>query len=398
MRAGHRRAGPLHPRTHEALAGLRAARRQGDRAANRRGWAPFLCCRACGHAWECQECDVSLVIHRVGFPARLPPLRPRGAATRGVPRVRLGDARPRRGRDGATRVDARRDARSAACVPARLRQRCRARPRRDPGRVPARVRGRAARHPDGREGPRLRRRRPQRDPRCRRDAAVPRLSRRGAHVRARRPARWAQRTRWAAGACSCRRWRRMRLRSRRPRGTTPRASCGRARASPGARLSAVLAAGRGSSSAPPMRPTPRPRPRRSPSGSPLRAGRWRERARAGAAIPRSADATAASCWSSRPSASRWSPRSAPPSRPRRVDGGCADARSRSTSIRSEASSLASTPTLTRLGFVADEPVRPQATPDDERPRPRRGGARAPARRACAGTAFRRSGAQQPAPP
>ena len=30
---------------------------------NRRGWSPFLDCRSCGHAWECPNCDVSLVDH-----------------------------------------------------------------------------------------------------------------------------------------------------------------------------------------------------------------------------------------------------------------------------------------------------------------------------------------------
>jgi primosomal protein N' (replication factor Y) len=51
---------PLHPRTREALG-------SGEKAIvllNRRGWSNFLTCRSCGRAWECPECDVSLVMHR----------------------------------------------------------------------------------------------------------------------------------------------------------------------------------------------------------------------------------------------------------------------------------------------------------------------------------------------
>ncbi|MEA2180543.1 MAG: hypothetical protein QOG77_3840, partial [Solirubrobacteraceae bacterium] len=31
---------------------------------NRRGWSNFLSCRSCGRAWECPQCDVTLVLHR----------------------------------------------------------------------------------------------------------------------------------------------------------------------------------------------------------------------------------------------------------------------------------------------------------------------------------------------
>jgi primosomal protein N' (replication factor Y) (superfamily II helicase) len=64
MRGSDRRGGPFHPRTHEALDALR---REGGKAIvllNRRGWAPHLSCRACGHAWSCPHCDVSLILHR----------------------------------------------------------------------------------------------------------------------------------------------------------------------------------------------------------------------------------------------------------------------------------------------------------------------------------------------
>jgi primosomal protein N' (replication factor Y) (superfamily II helicase) len=58
--------GPLHPRTREAF---NEVSRQGGKAillVNRRGWSTHLTCRSCGHAWECPECDVSLVLHRDG--------------------------------------------------------------------------------------------------------------------------------------------------------------------------------------------------------------------------------------------------------------------------------------------------------------------------------------------
>ena len=58
--------GPLHPATREAFAEVA---RQGGKAIiliNRRGWSTHLTCRSCGHAWECPQCDVSLVLHRDG--------------------------------------------------------------------------------------------------------------------------------------------------------------------------------------------------------------------------------------------------------------------------------------------------------------------------------------------
>ncbi|MGH2952942.1 MAG: replication restart helicase PriA [Solirubrobacterales bacterium] len=56
--------GPLHERTREAFARLRAERGKAIVLLNRRGWAPHLACRSCGHAWGCPQCDVSLVLHR----------------------------------------------------------------------------------------------------------------------------------------------------------------------------------------------------------------------------------------------------------------------------------------------------------------------------------------------
>jgi primosomal protein N' (replication factor Y) len=58
--------GPLHPTTRDAFGEVA---RQGGKAIlliNRRGWSTHLTCRSCGHAWECPNCDVSLVLHRDG--------------------------------------------------------------------------------------------------------------------------------------------------------------------------------------------------------------------------------------------------------------------------------------------------------------------------------------------
>jgi primosomal protein N' (replication factor Y) len=64
MREADPRSGPLHPETWAALERVRAA---GDKAivmVNRRGFAPWLTCRSCGHHWNCPNCDVSLIVHR----------------------------------------------------------------------------------------------------------------------------------------------------------------------------------------------------------------------------------------------------------------------------------------------------------------------------------------------
>jgi primosomal protein N' (replication factor Y) len=50
----------LHPATHEAL----MAARKAIVLLNRRGWSNFLTCQTCGRAWECPQCDVTLVLHR----------------------------------------------------------------------------------------------------------------------------------------------------------------------------------------------------------------------------------------------------------------------------------------------------------------------------------------------
>ncbi len=52
--------GALHARTREALVDARKA----IVLLNRRGWSNFLECRACGHAFGCPNCDVTLVLHK----------------------------------------------------------------------------------------------------------------------------------------------------------------------------------------------------------------------------------------------------------------------------------------------------------------------------------------------
>ncbi len=64
MREADPRAGVIHQKTLDALS---TVRRQGGKAIvmiNRRGFAPWLICRTCGHHWGCANCDVSLIVHR----------------------------------------------------------------------------------------------------------------------------------------------------------------------------------------------------------------------------------------------------------------------------------------------------------------------------------------------
>jgi primosomal protein N' (replication factor Y) len=64
MRDGDPRSGPLHAETWGALEGVRAAGAKAIVMINRRGFAPWLTCRSCGHHWSCPNCDVSLIVHR----------------------------------------------------------------------------------------------------------------------------------------------------------------------------------------------------------------------------------------------------------------------------------------------------------------------------------------------
>jgi primosomal protein N' (replication factor Y) len=64
MREADPRSGPVHPDTWDALEGVRAAGAKAIVMINRRGFAPWLTCRSCGHHWNCPNCDVSLIVHR----------------------------------------------------------------------------------------------------------------------------------------------------------------------------------------------------------------------------------------------------------------------------------------------------------------------------------------------
>jgi primosomal protein N' (replication factor Y) (superfamily II helicase) len=64
MREADPRSGALHPETWAALEGVRAAETKAIVMVNRRGFAPWLTCRSCGHHWSCPNCDVSLIVHR----------------------------------------------------------------------------------------------------------------------------------------------------------------------------------------------------------------------------------------------------------------------------------------------------------------------------------------------
>ncbi|MBN8867269.1 MAG: primosomal protein N' [Solirubrobacterales bacterium] len=64
MREADPRQGPIHRRTWEALAEVREKGQKAIVMINRRGFAPWLTCRTCGHHWGCPNCDVSLIVHR----------------------------------------------------------------------------------------------------------------------------------------------------------------------------------------------------------------------------------------------------------------------------------------------------------------------------------------------
>ncbi|HEY0280763.1 MAG TPA: primosomal protein N' [Solirubrobacterales bacterium] len=64
MREVDPRSGPLHADTWTALEEVRAAGQKAIVMVNRRGFAPWLTCRSCGHHWGCPNCDVSLIVHR----------------------------------------------------------------------------------------------------------------------------------------------------------------------------------------------------------------------------------------------------------------------------------------------------------------------------------------------
>ena len=196
MREADPRSGPLHPATWEALDECARGGREGDRdgqPARLRALAHLPLLRAPLGLPELRRLADRPPPRR---PARLPPLRPLGAAAGCLRRLRLDDAVAGRRRHRAGRGAAGRAPGAAAGPPARLRHGERARrPRAHPRRLRrGRERG-ARRHSDGRQGPRLPRGHAERDPRRRRDPALPRLPRRRAHLRDGRPARRSQRPR-----------------------------------------------------------------------------------------------------------------------------------------------------------------------------------------------------------
>jgi len=64
MREADPRGGPIHPRTMDELIAVRSRGEKAIVMINRRGFAPWLTCRTCGHHWGCPNCDVSLIVHR----------------------------------------------------------------------------------------------------------------------------------------------------------------------------------------------------------------------------------------------------------------------------------------------------------------------------------------------
>lgn len=64
MREADPKGGPVHRRTWEALSEVREKGEKAIVMINRRGFAPWLTCRTCGHHWGCPNCDVSLIVHR----------------------------------------------------------------------------------------------------------------------------------------------------------------------------------------------------------------------------------------------------------------------------------------------------------------------------------------------
>jgi primosomal protein N' (replication factor Y) len=61
----------LHRATREALDDVKRSRAKAIVLVNRRGWSPFVVCRACGRTWSCPRCDVTLTLHREEHSGRL---------------------------------------------------------------------------------------------------------------------------------------------------------------------------------------------------------------------------------------------------------------------------------------------------------------------------------------
>ena len=177
--------------------------RRGSKAivmVNRRGFAPWLTCRSCGHHWGCPNCDVSLIVHRESGRLVCHHCAHSEPAPRACP-VCASTTLARAGA-GTELIEELLRERLAPMPVFRLDSDTTAQPRRprpDPGRIRRGGERRPGRHPDGRQGPRLPRGDAERDPRRRRDPALPRLPRRGADLRDGRPAGRALRARRGRG-------------------------------------------------------------------------------------------------------------------------------------------------------------------------------------------------------
>lgn len=73
MAEAFRERGEGGPFSKELLTGLEARFKKGEQAMlllNRRGFAPYILCRACGHKPVCEDCSVSLTLHAPHAPRR----------------------------------------------------------------------------------------------------------------------------------------------------------------------------------------------------------------------------------------------------------------------------------------------------------------------------------------
>ena len=140
MRGRDGRAGPLAEATRAALAEVAERGGKAIVLINRRGWAPHLCCRACGWVAECPSCDVSLVVHAAGQDLRCHHCGHARRLPAGMPGLRLGDAGAGGRRQPADRDRGRGGGRAAGGLPhGRRQRRGRRRAPRDPRALPARA-------------------------------------------------------------------------------------------------------------------------------------------------------------------------------------------------------------------------------------------------------------------
>ena len=198
--ARHARGRPaLGPAAPRHLGGAGGGPRAGAKAIvmiNRRGFAPWLTCRSCGHHWGCPNCDVSLIVHRHSgrlvchHCAHAEPL-PAACADCGSTTLSRAGA-------GTEQIEALLAERLAPMPVFRLDSDTAAGAAPTPASSPPSARPRARvlvgtqMVAKGHDFPEVD---PERDPRRRRDPALPRLPRRGAHLRDGRPARRPQRPR-----------------------------------------------------------------------------------------------------------------------------------------------------------------------------------------------------------